>query len=212
VRLAFFVFQGLSGVRAVIGVFRAICETQVAHVSLFLYCVILFFGRVPMMARFVKEGVMNKSMVHREVIQLAATPEQVKQFVLTPERILDYFPGAMGGVVLEENQAIICQGKSAVSLIEYMPNESHEGQMTVKVTTATPFKGALTRENVMTNIFFTMTEDWAVEAVGGGTRLTKTWRDIEKMKMKLLPMTLIVRMSAKGESKKLQAAWDKAAE
>jgi len=155
---------------------------------------------------------MSQSIVHREVLQLRATPEQVKRFVLTPERILDYYPGAITGVVLEEGQAIICQGKSGVSLIEKVANESHGGQLTVKVTTATAFDGALTRENVMDNVFFTMMEDWAVAAVDGGTQLTKTWRNIEKKKMKFLPMGLIVRMSAKGESKKLRLAWDKAAE
>lgn len=154
---------------------------------------------------------MGHSVVHREVIQLKATPEQVKRFVLTPERILDYYPGAMTGVVLEEGQAIVCKGKSGVSLIEQVASESHDGQLTVKVTTASNFSGPLTRENVMANVFFTMMEDWALTAVEGGTQLTKTWRNIEKAKMKLLPMGLIVRLSAKGESKKLQAAWDRAA-
>jgi len=155
---------------------------------------------------------MSQSIVHREVLQLKATPEQVKRFVLTPERILDYYPGAITGAVLDEGQAIICQGKSGVSIIERVDTESHAGQLTVKVTTATSFSGALTRENVMANVFFTMIEDWALAEVDGGTRLTKTWRNIEKKKMKFLPMGLIVRMSAKGESKKLRLAWDRAAE
>ena len=59
--------------------------------------------------------------------------------------------------------------------------------------------------------FFTMIEDWKLEEISQGTRLTKSWRDIHKQKMKFLPMGLIVRKSARAESRKLKAAWDKLA-
>jgi len=32
------------------------------------------------------------SIVHRDVLQLDATPERVREFIQTPERIADYFP------------------------------------------------------------------------------------------------------------------------
>lgn len=40
------------------------------------------------------------SIVHTEVMQLRATPDQVREFILTPDRILDYFPQPVEGWVL----------------------------------------------------------------------------------------------------------------
>ena len=56
-----------------------------------------------------------------------------------------------------------------------------------------------------------MTEDWEIEEVEGGAVLTKTWRNLQQYKMRLLPMKFIVRSSARAESKKLAAAWNAAA-
>ncbi len=37
----------------------------------------------------------NDGHVHREVMELRATPAQVREFIMTPERILDYYPAPL---------------------------------------------------------------------------------------------------------------------
>ena len=42
----------------------------------------------------------NGGHVHREVMELEASPARVHEFVMTPERILDYYPAPLEGGVL----------------------------------------------------------------------------------------------------------------
>jgi hypothetical protein len=153
----------------------------------------------------------NSSIVHTEIIELQITPAQVREFVMTPQRILDYYPSPIEGGVIEPGRKIYCRGKAGVSLLETVPGASSEELLVVKVTTATGLKPPFTESRIKSAQFFTMVEDWQLEETAQGTRLTKTWRDIEKYKMKYLPMKTIVRRSAKAESKELQVAWDRAA-
>ena len=159
---------------------------------------------------------MSKSkIVHREVMQLKASPEAVCSFINTPKRILDYYPSPISCGVIEAGKSFYCQGKSGISLLEQVDEDAEQADslaVTLKVSTATPFAGEITEVKIMENLFFIMYEDWNLEPFDGGTRLTKTWRDIDKRKMKYLPLGLIVRHSAKGESKILVKAWDAAAE
>ncbi|MGI9294943.1 MAG: hypothetical protein ACR2PS_13235 [Pseudomonadales bacterium] len=150
--------------------------------------------------------------VHREVLHLRASPAQVRQFIMTPERILDYYPSPIEGGVIEPGRSIFCRGKSGVSLLEIVAAESSEHHIVVRVTTATKVESPVTKARILDSAFFTMTEDWELEETDSGTTLTKTWRDINQKKWKLLPMRIIVRSSAKGESKKLVAAWNNAAQ
>lgn len=153
----------------------------------------------------------SNPIAHQEVIQLQASIEQVRAFIMTPERILDYYPGPIGGEVIEQGLSFYCQGKSGVSLLELDQNQSTENTIVLNVTTATNLKPPFTPERIKANTFFTMVEDWALTPTAQGTQLTKTWRDIKKTKLKFLPMGLIVRKSAKAESEKLRKAWDEAA-
>ena len=153
----------------------------------------------------------RSNIVHTEVIELQASPEKVREFIMTPERILDYYPDPIEGGIIEPCVSIYCRGKAGVSLLEIIPSESNETLLVLKVTTATNVKPPYTEERIKASIFFTMTEDWKLEETTQGTRLTKSWRDIHKQKMKFLPMRFIVRKSAKEESRKGHAALDKLA-
>ena len=153
----------------------------------------------------------TSSIVHREIIQLQATPKQVREFIMTPDRILDYYPSPIEGGVLEPGRKIYCRGKSGVSVLELLAAQSTEELLVVKVTTATGIKPPFTEERIVSSRFFVMVEDWQLEETAQGTKLTKTWRDVEKFKMKFLPLRLIVRRSAKAESHQLQLRWDEAA-
>lgn len=149
--------------------------------------------------------------IHQEVLELLACPEQVKAFIMTPERILDYYPGGLHGGTLEPGKTFYCQGKSGVSLLALMDN-SNDQHLILKVTTANGLKPPFTREAIEQAAFFTMIEDWELSEHNGGTRLTKTWRDLKKHKMRWLPLGWIIRSSAKSESRRLIKGWNQAAE
>ncbi|MGI9285575.1 MAG: hypothetical protein ACR2P1_09310 [Pseudomonadales bacterium] len=152
------------------------------------------------------------SIVHREVIELQASPPQVREFIMTPQRILDYYPSAIEGHTIIPCQAIVCRGKSGVSLLEVITEETTDQCVVVKVTTATKLDPPYSADRIKAAAFFTMIEDWALEETPSGTRLTKTWREIQKKKLKLIPIALITRFSAKSESEKLRVSWNKASQ
>lgn len=122
----------------------------------------------------------HRSIVHQEVIQLAASPQQVRSFVMTPERILDYYPSSIDCGQLEPGRSLFCRGKSGVSLLELDEGASDDSTLVVNVTTAMQVSSPVTAEKIKRAVFFTMVEDWKIEADGNGTKLTKTWRDIRK--------------------------------
>ncbi|MEM7413467.1 MAG: hypothetical protein AAF430_24760 [Myxococcota bacterium] len=149
--------------------------------------------------------------VHREVIDLRATPAQVRAFILTPERILDYYPSPVDGGVLEPGRAIWCRGEMGTSMLERVEAESNDEVLVVKVTTAFGLAPPFTRERIEANAGFTMIEDWALEAIPDGTRLTKTWRDVASSGPEAFPLADAVREGAVNETAKLVAGWNAAA-
>ena len=153
----------------------------------------------------------QSNVVHREVMPLQASAEQIRQFIMTPQRILDYYPSPLDGGILEAGRMIYCRGKSSVSLLELLEADSSPTKLVVKVTVANKLEPPYSKARIEHSPFFVMTEDWQIEEVEGGAVLTKTWRDLQQYKMRLLPMKFIVRASAKAESKKLTAAWNAAA-
>ena len=156
----------------------------------------------------------TKSLIHREVMHLIASPEQVKAFIMTPERILDYYPSPVGGGVLEPGQAFYCQGEMGVSMLERIPGEGAEPNddlFILKVTTAIGLEAPFTRERIEANATFTMFEDWALQENGTGTTLTKSWRDIASVGPEPFPLAETIKQSAIHESPQLVEAWNLAA-
>jgi carbon monoxide dehydrogenase subunit G len=149
--------------------------------------------------------------VHRDVMQLTAAPEQVREFIMTPERIADYFPGVIDCGTFDAGKSIWCSSKTGVSLLEFVEEECTQWKLTMAVVNASKMATPYTAEAIKANPFMTMVEDWEIEARDGGTRLTKTWRNVVKHKMKWLPMNLLIRRTAKGEHQKLVDSWNKAA-
>ena len=153
----------------------------------------------------------EKSVVHSEVIDLSATPDQVRAFIFTPERILDYYPMPVEGEILEPGRAIWCRGEMGTSLLELVDAESSDSVVVVKVTTAFGLAPPVSRERIEANVGFTMVEDWALEATADGTRLTKTWRDVTSPGAEPFPLAEAVREGAVSETAKLVAGWNAAA-
>ena len=147
--------------------------------------------------------------VHHEVMPLAIAPERVREFVVTPERILDYYPEPIEGGVFEAGRAIWCRGAMGVSMLERL-DESTDECVVMLVTTAVGLEPPYTPEAIRAAATFTMIEDWAVAADGTGSVLTKTWRDVLAGDEPSPPLADIVRESAKGESGALVAGWNAA--
>lgn len=151
------------------------------------------------------------SLVHTEVMQLRATPEQVREFILTPDRILDYFPQPVEGGVLEPGRAIWCRGEMGVSMLELVEAETTDAVVVVKVSTAFGLEAPFTRERIEENTVFTMIEDWALEATAEGTQLTKSWRDVQAKGPEPFPIADAVKEGAQHESAQLIEGWNAAA-
>ncbi len=150
--------------------------------------------------------------VHTEVMQLRATPAQVREFIMTPERILDYYPDPQEGGVLEPGRAIYCRGGAGVSLLERIEPECTESCVVIKVTTAIGLEAPYTRERIESHATFTMVEDWELAASGTGTTLTKTWRDVTATAPAPFPLEDAVRQGAIHESDALIQGWSRAAQ
>jgi hypothetical protein len=144
-------------------------------------------------------------------MKLRATPGQVRSFITAPERILDYYPGGLEGGVLVPGQSIYCLARTGVSLLEVDATQSTADTVVVTVYTARKLNPPYTVESIKSAAFFRMIEDWQIEADAEGTILTKTWRDIEKYRLRFLPLRAIVRAGAKGETQALIDGWNKAA-
>ena len=153
----------------------------------------------------------NDGHVHREVMELRATPEQVREFIMTPERILDYYPAPIEGDVFEAGRSFWCRGEIGVSMLERVEAESSDDCVVILVTTAVGLEPPYTPEAIKAATTFTMVEDWALAASEQGTTLTKTWRDIRAPADAPFPIEDAVRETAKGESGVLVERWNAAA-
>jgi len=153
----------------------------------------------------------NEGQVHREVMQLQATSAQVRAFIMTHERILDYYPAPLEGGVFEAGRSIWCRGEIGVSMLQRLEEESSDDCVVVLVTTAIGLDPPYTSEAIEAATTFTMVEDWALSASTDGTTLTKTWRDVRTPGDPPFPIEDAVRDTAKGESGVLIERWNAAA-
>lgn len=153
----------------------------------------------------------DRGLVHREVIELRASPDEVLRFVMTPERILDYYPDPIEGGEFDERRAIWCRGASGVSMLERVDDESSGECLVVLVTTAVGLEPPYTADRIRAGATFTMVEDWAVAETTDGTTLTKSWRDVTTLVDLPFSMEDAVRETARVESGPLVEKWNAAA-
>ena len=151
------------------------------------------------------------SIVHRETTELEANAAQIRDFIMTPERILDYYPMGLDGGVLEPGKAIWCQSEMGASLLEVITEESNEDIVVIKVTTAIGLKPPFTRANIEGAAAFTMMEDWELKANDSGTTLIKSWRDINMIGDFNFPIADGLADNAKHETAALVEGWNRAA-
>lgn len=151
------------------------------------------------------------NIVHRDVLQLNVSPKLVREFIMTPERIADYFPGVIDCGVFEVGKSIWCSARTGVCLLELVEEETIDSKLTMNVITARKVAQPYSAEAIKANAFMSMVEDWEIEARGSGTQLTKIWRNVVMHQMKWLPMGMLIRWTTKGEHQKLVDGWNNAA-
>ena len=153
-----------------------------------------------------------KTPIYQTTLMLQATAQQVRRYVMTPERIMDYYPHAIAGDVIEPGKLIMCRSLFTVSLLELIEEKQGGKHLVVKVTSALLFKPPFSVQRIESAGFFSMVEDWIIDETDEQTKLTKIWRDIHQQKLRWLPLAFIVRRSANKESEQLCRAWNQAAE
>jgi hypothetical protein len=143
--------------------------------------------------------------VVKEVIPIRATTEEVRQCILSADRILQYYPLGNGSGDVEPGRSFYCKGPLGISLFEVLQNDPD--YVLLKVHNATSCDPPYTVERLNQAAFFSMLEDWHLEDEAGSTKLTRLWRDFEQHKLGMMPVTLMVRLAAKLESLAIKKYW-----
>jgi hypothetical protein len=141
----------------------------------------------------------------KEVIRIRATPEEVRQCILSADRILEYYPMGNGSGDIEPGRSFFCKGRLGVSLFEILQSDAN--YILLKVHNATACDAPYTEERLKKAAFFSMLEDWHLEDDAGDTKLTRLWRDFKQQRLKLIPIRLLVRLTAKLESFAIEKHW-----
>lgn len=141
----------------------------------------------------------------REVIPIRASVEEVRQCILSPNRILQYYPMGNGSGELEPGVSFYCKGRLGISLFEIL--RSDPDYILLKVHNATACDPPYSVQSLKEAAFFSMLEDWHLEEAPEGTTLTRLWRDFEQTKMKAVPIRALVRLTAKLESRSIKKHW-----
>ena len=122
---------------------------------------------------------------------------------------MDYYPGGKDCGELEKGRSFYCEGSAGVSLLEITLDEPDRIYM--KVWTASRCSKPYTADKLKRAAFFTMDEDWRLEAQGEQTTLTRYWLNINKGKMRFLPMAWLIRKTVKKESQLIIEKWERLA-
>jgi hypothetical protein len=154
----------------------------------------------------------DTGLVMREVMELQATPAQVREFIVTPERILDYYqPDPVEAGLFEAGRSLWCRGESGVCLLEVDEDASTDTRLVILVTMAMGLEPPYTPEAIKAAAMFTMYEDWETHPSGDGTTLTKIWRDVTPTTDLGFPLEDAIRETAKTETAPLIERWNAAA-
>ena len=146
----------------------------------------------------------------QDVMQIDATPAQVRAFIADPERIADYYPGVTEYGTFEPGGVVWCASPAGVGALEIVEAESTDTFVKMHVVTSVAPPEPYTLEGLKASPFLTMTEEWQLEAHGGGTRLTKTWRDVVCASPDV-PMEDMIREAMPHERAVIEEAWSRAA-
>ena len=77
------------------------------------------------------------SPLHQEKMRVAAPPEMVQQWILAPEKVLEYAPGPVDCGLFRPGEQVWIRLKTGVTLLEKVHEESTDNRTTVRVTAST---------------------------------------------------------------------------
>ncbi len=146
------------------------------------------------------------SIVAREEINLNIPAETVRKFIKTPERILDYYPGGKSCGELAQDGYFYCRAASVISLLQVI--EDSPQYVRLRVWTATSCPEPYTVDELKARAFFVMDEGWELEEKDGRTRLLRTWFDVNKIRLRFLPMASMIKWTVKKESRLISQRWE----
>ena len=153
----------------------------------------------------------DKNIVHTDVFTLAASAGQVREFLRSPERIADYYPGATAYGDFEPGSSYWILSELGSALFEILEPRCTETMVAMHITTSFSKEKPESPAAIKAEPFITMIEEWDVQPKGTGCEIIKSWMDVELHQMKDLPMADMIRQSASEEQAVIINAWNAAA-
>lgn len=164
------------------------------------------------------------SLISYDQFTLPHSPQQIAHYITNAEKVKAYYPFGLDAWQLSDQQ-ILCKGLFGNAFIEQVEQTNFasiaagydsllpEGIAADAVVITTQVFGLFKADPnksidaLRASAFFTMFEDWILAPCEQGTKVTKTWRDLDKHQLKLVPLAAIVKHTGKSEQKKLLKAW-----
>ena len=153
----------------------------------------------------------DDAVIHREVIELRATPAQVREFIMTPERVVDYNPQAVEAGVLEPGHSVWFRTETSLVLVERVEDECRDDRVVVEAIIASGVVPPFTADDVRAGRIMSLMEDWDLEETADGTVATKTWRDVVTVVDLPFDAEDSIRELAKTETAPIIEKWNAAA-
>jgi hypothetical protein len=153
----------------------------------------------------------DDGVVYREVIELQATPAQIREFIMTPERLVDYNPGAVDCGVFEPGHAVWFRTEQNVVMIERVEDDCRDDCVVVRATVAPGLVPPFTPDDVRAGQVMNLMEDWDLEEIPDGTITTETWRDVVTVVELPFDVEDGIRELAKTETAPIIEKWNAAA-
>lgn len=148
------------------------------------------------------------SVFHTERFTIAQSPETIARNILDPDRVMDYFPGAIAGGKSDDDTAIWIRSKTGTTLIERLSAADDTSHVTVRVTSTQLKTNPPNLEVLAQSPLMRFTEDWVLNDDPSGTSVTKTWGNLETFGfMRFMPARWLVTRSGRAGAKVIAAKW-----
>jgi hypothetical protein len=141
----------------------------------------------------------------REKILVRASPEHVRECILSPQGILDYYPMGNAADHVDPGKSFYCKGTLGISLFEIV--RADPDYVLLEVHNAMSCAPPYTEARIKEASFFSMLEDWYLEPASKGAMLTRLWRGFRQQRMRGVPVRLMVRAAAKLETRAIRRHW-----
>lgn len=148
------------------------------------------------------------SAFHHEQFTVAQNPTTVAGFILDPDRVMQYFPGAISAGRFDGGDAIWVRARTGTTLIEQLSPKDDLSLVTVCVTSTQLKDDPPNRATLQQSPLMRFYEDWRLEESDAGTRISKTWRDLEASGfMRFMPTKWLVKRTGRSGVELVADRW-----